>query len=91
MPPIFDIHNRGINWNYRRATSNFTNKYLGGEWRCDEEWYLRVGLDDKAFDVTNIYYDGHTHKSITFLWIQIGYGYGYDSRPVSEWQTSEEK
>lgn len=85
MAPAFELHNRGINWNFRRATTNFTNQYLEGEWRCDEEWYVRLGLDDKPFDVTNIYYDGHILKSITFLWIQIGYGYSWESKPINKW------
>ncbi len=86
MPPIFIVHNHGINWNYRRRTRNFTNQYLTGEWRCDDEWYIRVGFDERAFGLASLYYDGHYQKTVTFMWIEIGYGYGYDSRPIGEWQ-----
>jgi hypothetical protein len=86
----FYIYRNGLFFDYRRLEHRFINDHMDHkEWYLREEWWIRLGVERKMFGRTNMYYDGHTHKSFTLFGIEFGYGYGYDSRPLTEWTAKE--
>lgn len=79
-------HGAGLFYDWKRAVTTFDNEYDDNKrWLIKEYWYAFVRRSKHFWEIGDLYYDGHTQKSITFLGIEIGYGYSYDSRPAEEW------
>jgi len=84
------VYRKALFWNYKIVDTFFQNGYFNEqEWFIREEWFFRIGFDDQWFRIENMYYDGHTLKGFTFFKIEVGLGYGYDSRPVVDWEPEE--
>lgn len=80
------IHGTRLFFEYKITRTNFDNDHFNNEpWHIKEYWSLFIGFHPKIWEYENLYYDGHTSKSITFLGITIGKTYSYDSRSVVSW------
>lgn len=86
----FYLHHKGLFFDWRRLSERWNNQYFNNEeWLIQREWFVLARLNPKWFELGDIYYDGHWMKSITVCGIEIGCGYGYDSRPVKDWTQDE--
>lgn len=86
----FYVYRRALFFDWRRKKTTFINKHVDNKkWHLREEWHVRLGLDHKPFGRDRIWYDGITYQSVTLLFIEFGHGYGYDSRPLSDWSEEE--
>lgn len=86
------VWNWGLYFRHKFAEVDFSNRYYNGgeEWHCKEEHTFFIRLSPHIWDTCDVYYDGHTVKSFTFLGIEVGKYYSYDSRPVVEWTDEED-
>ena len=82
----FFTWNRGLYFRHKFTEEDFINDYDNGEpWHCKDETTFYIKFAPKLFGTEDIYYDGHTVKSITLLGIEVGRYYSYDSRPAKDW------
>lgn len=83
-------HQGGLFFEYKIVEQDFKNQYFKDEpWHIKEYWGVFVRLTPKLFEFEDLYYDGHTVKSITLLGITLGKSYSYDSRPIASWKEEE--
>jgi hypothetical protein len=86
----FYTHAKGLFFDYRREAEHFKNEYLNNEdWYIERNWFVKICLCKVLFGTNELYYDGHTYKAIQILGIEVGVGFGYDSRPLNKWKPEE--
>lgn len=79
-PPIIYFWSQKLYLTYRWRFSAWKNKHFNDRpWNCLEEWFVYVGWNPALWEREDLYYDGHTVKSITLLGLTIGNGYTYES------------
>lgn len=80
------IHGTRLFWEYKINRENFNNPHFNNEpWHIKEYWSVFIGFEAKLWSFENLYYDGHTGKTITVLGLTVGKTYSYDSRSIERW------
>jgi hypothetical protein len=84
------LYRLGLFYDYKRRDEHFKNEYFNNQdWYIQSEDFVFIRLSPRLFELENLYYDGHTVKSITVLGVTLGMGYTYDSRPLHKWTPDE--
>ena len=82
--PIFEIYNTALFFNYRQINTEYDNTHFNERYHSLDWWFVRIGFDNKLFDIQNHYYDGCTLKEIIVLGFSFGYGYNYIAKPIAD-------
>lgn len=85
--------NDGIFFRYKYQENNFTNEHDGCKnYHIKHAWEVSIRLNLKSFpkfEAHTFTYDGIISESFTFLGLEFGKHYYYDSRPLLKWPVNE--
>ncbi len=85
MKRIF-IHGSRLFIEYKIKREDFNNTHFNNEpWHIKEYWSIYIGFHKKLWEYEDLYYDGHTAKSITIFGLTIGKTYSYESKSLMSW------
>lgn len=90
-PKRFYFYNWGTYLTYKMVYSNWYNEYKHETWESWSEWFAFIAFRPKPlFNFGTTEYDGHYVRSICLLGITFGYGFTYDSAPITFEVTDDE-
>ena len=80
-PKLFYFYKGRLFITYRSKYTQWYNEHFKKPWHCWDEWAICIGHEPDAgmFNKEDLYYDGHTYKSITLFGISLGKMYSYQS------------
>lgn len=75
--PKLQYHAKGIFFNYNIQYSSYYNEHTKSMNEYEDMNFISIQFNPFLFDKQDIYYDGHTAKSITILGVSFSKGYTY--------------